>query len=429
MVMMLFGGMSKGERMRIKTRVRTAMSALAASQGRFLGGRPPYGYRLADAGPHPNPEKAGDGKRLHQLEPDPATAPVVQRIFDEYLIGRGYLAIAERLTADGIASPSGNDRARNRHRHGLAWGKSAVRAILTNPRYTGYQVWAKQRREEVLLDVEDVSAGHQTVMRWNGEEQWVWSTEPSHEALISMETFREVQSRMVVARRGSKPRRGPKTERPYLLRGRLACGLCGRRLQGSWHHGEAYYRCQYGAEYAKSARLPHPKVVYLRERDLLPHLDDWLAQLFDPDNVDATCDAILGAASEPASPAERVAATDALRECDRKLDRYRQLLEAGTDAAVVAEWIRDVQTERSRAQAILDAIDNTQRADVTTAAELREIIERLGGLVGLLQVSDAKLRSRFYEEAGVLGTYLPNSRSVDIEADPCVRKVRVGGGT
>ena len=52
-----------------------------------------------------------------------------------------------------------------------------------------------------------------------------------------------------------------------------------------------------------------------------------------------------------------------------------------------------------------------------------------GGLVGLLYVSEPKLRGRFYEEAGVLGAYLPDSRSVDIEADPCVRKVRVGGGT
>ncbi len=157
LVMMLFGGMSKGERMRIKTRVRTAMSAQAAIEGRFLGGRPPYGYRLADAGPHPNPEKAGDGKRLHRLEPDPMTAPVVQRIFDEYLSGRGCYPIAERLTADGITSPSGADRARNPHRHGLAWGKSAVRAILRNPRYTGYEVWTKQRKDEVLLDVDDVA--------------------------------------------------------------------------------------------------------------------------------------------------------------------------------------------------------------------------------------------------------------------------------
>ena len=71
LVMTLFGGMSKGERNRIKTRVRTAMASQAAIEGRFLGGRPPYGYRLVDAGPHPNPAKAADGERLHRLEPDP----------------------------------------------------------------------------------------------------------------------------------------------------------------------------------------------------------------------------------------------------------------------------------------------------------------------------------------------------------------------
>jgi hypothetical protein len=31
---------------------RAAMAAHVATEGRFLGGRPPYGYRLADAGPH-----------------------------------------------------------------------------------------------------------------------------------------------------------------------------------------------------------------------------------------------------------------------------------------------------------------------------------------------------------------------------------------
>ena len=83
--------------------------------------------------------------------------------------------------------------------------------------------------------------------------------------------------------------------------------------------------------------------------------------------------------------------------------------------------------ERSRAQATLDALDSAQRADVHIAADVREAVEHLGWLVGLLQVSEAKLRSRFYKEAGVLFTYLPDTRSVDVEADPCVRKVRVGG--
>ena len=60
-----------------------------------MGGRPPYGYTLIDAGPHPNPAKAVDGKRLHALAPEPQTADVVRRIFAEYLAGRGLKAVAE----------------------------------------------------------------------------------------------------------------------------------------------------------------------------------------------------------------------------------------------------------------------------------------------------------------------------------------------
>ncbi|MEV5646808.1 recombinase family protein [Nocardia sp. NPDC052254] len=115
--------------------------------GATHGGRPLYGYRLADAGPHPNPGKAADGKRLHKLESDPLTAPIVQRIFSEYLSGIGVFAIAQRLTADRVLSLSAHDRKRNPHRVAIAWSKSAVRAILTNPRYTRYEVWNKQRKQ------------------------------------------------------------------------------------------------------------------------------------------------------------------------------------------------------------------------------------------------------------------------------------------
>jgi site-specific DNA recombinase len=86
--------------------------------------------QLVDVGPHANPAKAAEGRRLRQLDPDPSIAPVVQRIFDDYLAGYGVFAIAQRLTADGIACPSAADQARNRHRSGVAWSKGAVRAIL-----------------------------------------------------------------------------------------------------------------------------------------------------------------------------------------------------------------------------------------------------------------------------------------------------------
>jgi site-specific DNA recombinase len=179
LVMSVFGGMSKGERNRIKIRVKTAMAAQTLLEGRFLGGRPPYGYTLVDLGPHPNPAKAADGRHLRGLVPDPNTAPVVQRIFAEVIAGYGAHAIAENLTNDHVPCPSAADRARNRHRSGVAWTKSAVLAILKNPRYTGRQVWNKQRTDEVLLDIDDVALGHTPVMRWNHTTDWIVSKRSS----------------------------------------------------------------------------------------------------------------------------------------------------------------------------------------------------------------------------------------------------------
>jgi hypothetical protein len=65
---------SKREITRTRIRMRTAMAAQTREEGRYLGGRPPYGYRLADAGPHPNKAHAAWGRRAHRLEPDPVTA-------------------------------------------------------------------------------------------------------------------------------------------------------------------------------------------------------------------------------------------------------------------------------------------------------------------------------------------------------------------
>ncbi len=87
---------------------------------------------------------------------------------------RGASWAAARLVATGWLTP---DRTRTRARPPSAsasTGSSSipVRAILANPRYTGRQVWNRQRRDEVLIDVEDVALGHMTKMRWNGEDDW-----------------------------------------------------------------------------------------------------------------------------------------------------------------------------------------------------------------------------------------------------------------
>jgi hypothetical protein len=236
--MTVLGLSSKREVVRSSIRVRTAMAVQARDQGRFLGGRPPYGYRLGDAGPHPNKMHAAWGRRAHQLEPDPDTEHVVRWMFAQRLAGHSVARIARALNDTGIPCPSAADPARNPHRVGAGWKVRTVASILANPRYTGRQVWNRQRTDLQLADPADISLGHRPVQRWNLPDGWVISARPAHPPLVSEADL--ITTQEVKAIRGPAPR--PDTpaapdERRYLLAGLLACGTCGRRMESSWSNG------------------------------------------------------------------------------------------------------------------------------------------------------------------------------------------------
>ncbi len=428
LAMTLFGSQSKGERMRIKTRVRAAMGAQTAIQGRYLGGRPPYGYRLADAGAHPNPAKARFGARLHALEPDPATAPVVRRIYAEFLQGAGYLAIAERLNADQTPSPSGHDPGRNPHRQGIGWTKHTVRAILVNPRYTGYQVWNKQRRDEVLLDIDDVAAGYVGRVRWNPTDAWIVSEQPAHEPLVAKDGFDRVQAIIGARAWRHKPHKPAPTHRVYLLRKRLRCGICSRRLQGHWVHHQPYYRCSYPPEYQAATGLDHPRTVYLREADLLPHLDQWLARLFDPDRLDDTLDALEQASNDHTATTQQLdAAEQAIADCQRQLAQYRAALAAGADPIEVTAWINQATAAKAAAEAERARLRATTPTRLDRAA-LRRVVTQAGGLLTALDNADRTRRAALYDKLGIEGVYQPTQRLVVVTADlVCQWLVSEGG--
>src|ERR1035437_6071376 len=120
------------------------------------------------------------------------------------------------------------DPKRNPHRAGTAWTLRTVAAILGNPRYTGRQVWNRQRTDFDLVDPGNTGLGHRQVQRWNLPEGWVISKHPAHPALVSEADFIAAQD--ATAPRGPA---GPAARR-YLLAGLLACGRCGRRLESAW---------------------------------------------------------------------------------------------------------------------------------------------------------------------------------------------------
>lgn len=409
LIMSVFGGVSKGERNRIRVRVRTAMATQAQIEGRFLGGRPPYGYLLADAGRHPNPAKAADGKHLRVLAIDDPAAAVVGRIFAEFLAGYGLYAIAERLTADGIPCPSAHDPDRNKHRCGIAWSKYAVRAILTNPRYTGRQVWNRQRKDEVLIDVRDVALGHMTKMRWNDQDKWIYSDEPTHTPIIDAETFDRAQE-LLSARRGTISEHKPhKSRHDYALRGLLYCGICDRRMQGHWANDAPYYRCRFPSEYALANKIAHPLNVTLRQDDLLQPLDDWLASKFNPRNLAATIDELAAVTVITETRPEEDDITAKIAECDRKLAQYRATLDAGADPVTVAGWITETEAERARYQAARRARPERRSARMTSA-EISSVITGLSDLLGVLREADPADKAEIYGKLGLRLTYHPDEQ-------------------
>ena len=264
--MLALGYQSKREITRARIRVRTAMAAQTREQGRYLGGRPPYGYRLADAGPHPNKAHAAWGRRAHRLEPDPETAPVVRWMFAQRLAGHSVSRITRALNDAGIPCPSAADPKRNPHRTGTAWTLRTVAAILANPRYTGRQVWNRQRTDHDLVDPANTGLGHRPVQRWNLPAGWVISHRPAHPALVSEADF-------IAAQDASAPRgpAGPAARR-YLLAGLLQCGVCGRRLESAWSNGKPAYRCRHGYTSATRPNPTRPKNLYIREDTIMPRL-------------------------------------------------------------------------------------------------------------------------------------------------------------
>ncbi|MDQ2812925.1 MAG: recombinase family protein [Actinomycetota bacterium] len=260
---------SKREITRTSIRVRTAMAVQTREQGRYLGGRPPYGYRLADAGPHPNKAHAAWGRRAHRLDPEPRTAPTVRWIFAQRLAGHSVARIARALNEAGVPCPSAADPHRNTHRSGTAWTLGTVTTILENPRYTGRQVWNRQRTDTELVDPANVTLGHRAVPRRNLPDGWVISSRPAHPALVSEADFIAAQD--VNASRGPLPRDKPVVRR-YLLAGLLACGVCGRRMESAWSNGKPAYRCRHGRTSAMAPDPSLPKNTYIREDKLLPHL-------------------------------------------------------------------------------------------------------------------------------------------------------------
>lgn len=149
-------------------------------EGKFLGNYAPYGYRK-------------DPEDRHHLVIDREAAQVVEKIYGLYLAGLSCKMIAERLTEEGILTPSqwkkqrGEDLGRKECQ---CWSAGTIRKILKNPVYLGHMVQGKEMK---------ISFKEKKVQELP-EKRWI-VVENTHDAIIKREVFDEVGRRMKKCRK------------------------------------------------------------------------------------------------------------------------------------------------------------------------------------------------------------------------------------
>ncbi|MDQ2812569.1 MAG: zinc ribbon domain-containing protein [Actinomycetota bacterium] len=237
------------------------------------------------------------------------------------------------------------------------------------------------------------------------------SDQPAHPLIISEDDFAHAQA--VMAGRGSKTQHKPHSRPPaYALRGVLHCGLCGRKMSAQMNNNQVYYRCRFPAEYALANHVDHPKTVYVREADVLGHVDGWLAELFGEEEIDTTVNQLAeqaGQLEDPAAQTRAAAALARVADHDAQIARYRASIDAKGDPAVIGPWIAETQAKKVAAQAEIRAATGRRQM---TRDEIEAVVTALGAIARVVQAADPADKADIYAKLRLTLTYQPEEKLV-----------------
>lgn len=191
-----------------------------------LWGMQVYGYRYVDG----------------RLITVPNEAEVVQRIFREYLEGKGTHTIMKELNEEGIKPKIGD-----------FWRANTIRGMLADYAYTGNLILQKTFRKDYLT---------KRSVKNNGEIP-MYHAEGTHEPIIPIEEFEAVQKEY---ERRSARYRSPQGLQRYPFTGLLRCPYCGANYQRKKGSRVFQWRCHTylwrGKEFCpKSKTIPEDTLI------------------------------------------------------------------------------------------------------------------------------------------------------------------------
>lgn len=183
--------------------------------------KPPFGYRV-------DPDRPRDpaGVRIEEAE-----AAIVRAMFAWYAEeAHSFCSLARLLQQHGIRTSTGLAR----------WNLASLRALLTNPAYTGLVYGNRWHRRGTLARRSATAPSTHSAMSRVDAPREAWILVATIPPIISQEQFDHVQARLASNRRFAQ--RNNKAH-PYLLRNLVSCGRCGLACLARTAGRHRYYSC------------------------------------------------------------------------------------------------------------------------------------------------------------------------------------------
>ena len=369
-------------------------------RGQFLAGfhtgQACFGYRNQ---PIEDPTRKGDYGRpaiagVKQII-DPEEAKIIVWIFEAYVAGMSYTALAKALNQRSVPTVMGTHGKRQ-----TQWCKSAVREMLGNRRYLGETTWGRTRKER------DPRNG-KIVTDHLPEERWERMTLPELR-IISDELFDQVQqqkktrtARFRVQGLGGMAR--TEASRKYLLSGLLRCGHCAGNMSIVTNN-PARYGCA-GRREGKTCPNKMTVIQTELERHLLSNLTEHLrSEEFRDDLAQSVFQQIK---SKSLAAASRRGQADRDREqiqADRKvvaaeLENVLAAIRAGMPPKVLVDEAARLEAKQAHLDELLSETLTTTPAREITEEEVRSFLEKAIGQVheimsGAAETVKAELQKR-----------------------------------
>ncbi len=362
LLLQIRGAVAEYERTLIAERMRRGRLAKYRAGVLIPWTRKPFGYSV-------DPERPRDpaGVRINEAE-----AAVIRQLFAQYLEPGGTIhALACWLMRQGMRTPSGKK----------LWSPATVRAMLTNPTYTGQLFAGRFRRREAKrrhspLRPIKLRGGEARVLA----QEWTYVTKIP--AIITDEQFELVQAKL--ARNQACARRNNKVH-AYLLRALVSCGLCKLTCPAkTMNRKNSYYICQ-----SKMGQINSRREEYCPARFIpAKQLDDIVWQdlrevICKPELISQALGRAWGGSW---IPQEMQARRENLRRGRKSLERQLERL----TEAYLAEVIPLAEYERRRRD-----IEERQEVLDEQARQMERQVERtveLAGVVASIEDFTARVR-------------------------------------